>query len=63
MNEYFKEKIREQLDEGVDRENISQELYDHEMNFNNADPTSGMRCYDVTEIEMMIQEVKDERKK
>lgn len=32
-----------------------QELYNHELNFNNADPTSNMRCYSYSDIEEMVR--------
>ena len=51
----MKEYLYEQLEMAV--EEILEDAYNHELNFNNADVTSGQRCYDEQEIEKLTYEV------
>lgn len=55
----MRELIKECLRFGSDQ-SLVDELYNNERNFNNADTTSGQRCYSYSEIESMIQEAKNE---
>lgn len=43
-------------DREKDIDMLTDELYDHEFNFNNADPTSGMRCFEACDIREALQE-------
>lgn len=36
-------------------ETITNMIYDHDLNFNNADPTSHMRCWSWDEIEHFVE--------
>lgn len=57
MEQLIKELVAEARERGEDPQQFVRELYNHELNFNNADPTSGMRCYEEHEIsEMVLQE-------
>lgn len=50
MNEQIKEEL----------ENMLAHLYNDEFNFNNADPTSGQRCYDEAQLKELIKQVAKE---
>lgn len=56
----MRELIKECLEFDEDTRGLVDELYNNERNFNNADTTSGQRCYSYSEIESMIQEAKNE---
>jgi len=59
----MKDLIRETiLFEGgiTDVDELAQELYNDEQNFNNADKTSRQRCYQEHEIVSLINEVLEE---
>lgn len=55
MKEEIKELVKEHLANGDDITDLAQELYNHEINFNNADTTSGQRCFTYSEIDDEIQ--------
>ena len=48
--ELTKELLDEQIDEKYDIDDYVDELYNSELNFNNADTTSHMRCYNREQI-------------
>lgn len=55
----MRDKILEDIQSFIEEEtNI---LCDDETNFNNADPTSGQRCYEEHEIASLIEDVMKER--
>jgi len=48
------------IDLGWNLDDIAEDLYNDESNFNNADITSGQRCYSYTEIEEQVNKVLEE---
>ncbi len=58
------EKIKEEIKEGLlidtvdfDTEELIRELYNHESNYNNADKTTGMACYSIEDIGLMVDNI------
>ena len=61
MKEIIKEIVLEELKYGkVDVEELTCRIYDEEINFNNADPTSHMRCWEEHQIYECIIEILNE---
>jgi len=54
MKDFIREVVDECLQEGDDPFQEIDEIFNHEMNFNNADKTSGQRCMEHNEIEEEI---------
>lgn len=46
----IKEWVSEYISEGDDLNELVEEIYNDETNYNNADITSGQRCWDYDEI-------------
>ena len=46
----MEEIIKEMLSEGATPEEIADELFTSEYNYNNCDITSGQQCYDYSEL-------------
>ena len=56
----MKDLIRDMLKNGYTKEEIAEDLENNEINFNNADPTTHMKCYESWEIEELVEEVENE---
>jgi len=52
--ERIHEMARECADDNIDLEELAEEIYNGEDNFNNADPSSGQRCWNYDEIEEAV---------
>ena len=56
----IQEEVKECLADGWDIEELAEELYNCENNFNNADVTSGQRCYTFDEIHDAVFKTQEE---
>ena len=57
MESHIKRIIEECFENGYDETQVVDELYQSELNFNNADKTTGQRVWTEDELRSMVKEV------
>ena len=53
----IQQEARDTINSGCELNDLVEEIYNGELNFNNADPTSGQRCWDYDEVHDAVMSV------